>query len=237
MALGQPQVGVDQGPAYIRSGGLHERLAADDWRIDDLGDVDLSRSGEQGQEFAQLHAAPGSGKVGDSPLALNSLSVGYANYLVYQRAIEPAKAGKFVLTLGGDHSIAIGSIAAILKARPDTGIIWVDAHADINTPISSNSKNIHGMVLAFLMDLDGCRASVPGFEWLDLEGVPRLDPSRLAYIGLRDLDWSEKQMIKSLQLRAYTMMDVDRMGIAKVCKLPARIVAQAVPVSDGVSSS
>ena len=215
MALGQPQIGVDQGPLVIRKGGLHRRLLADHWLVEDLGDCDFSRCDELGREAAQAAAGPGAPPVANSPIALNSLSVGHANYLVYKAAMQPAQDSKFVLTLGGDHSIAVGSIAAILKARPDTAIIWVDAHADINPPRASGSGNIHGMVLSFLMDLEESR-KIPGFEWLDLEGVPKLDPQRLVYIGLRDLDWAEKQIIKSLGIRAFTMMDVDRLGIASV---------------------
>jgi arginase len=216
MALGQPQIGVDQGPAYIRSAGLRARLEADSWTIEDAGDVDLANCAEDGRVAAQATLPPGSPAVKDSPDALNSLAVGHANYLVYKAAVERAKKGQFVLLLGGDHSIAVGSIAAVLSARPDASILWVDAHADINPPRASGSKNIHGMVLSFLMDIDGCRNTIPGFEWLDREGVPRLDPSRLVYVGLRDVDWAEKQLIKSLNIRAFSMMDVDRLGMAAV---------------------
>lgn len=215
MSLGQPQLGVDQGPAFIRKGGLASRLKADHWAIEDLGDVDFSTCEADGRKVAQK-AAPHGSSVIDSPLALNSLSVGRANYLVYDTVLRAADARKFVLTLGGDHSIAVGTIAAMLKSRPNIGIIWVDAHADINTPISSSSKNIHGMVLAFLMNLDNCRNTIPGFEWMTNENIPILLPERLVYIGLRDLDWGEKQIIKSLNIKAYTMSDVDHMGIASV---------------------
>jgi arginase len=215
MALGQPQIGVDQGPTYIRSGGLEARLLADFWKVEDKGDVDFSKCAELGARAAQAAQPKGAAEVKDSPNALNSLAVGYANFLVYQAAVAPAREGKFVLTLGGDHSIAVGSIAAVLKARPDAGILWVDAHADINTPAASSSKNIHGMVLSFLMNLDGCRKT-PGFEWLDREGIPLLDPARLVYAGLRDVDWAERQIIKSLNIKAFTMMDIDRLGMQTV---------------------
>ena len=214
MSLGQPQFGVDQGPAYIRSAGLHQRLELDHWKIDDRGDCDFSRCEDEGRSSASKAA---NGKaVSDSPLALNSLSVGHANYLVYKAATKSAQEGKFVLTLGGDHSIAVGSIAAIIKARPETAILWVDAHADINTPTSSGSKNIHGMVVSFLMNIDNCRNTIPGFEWMQSESIPLLRPDRIAYIGLRDLDWGEKQIIKNLNLKAFTMKDVDHLGIAEV---------------------
>jgi len=228
MSLGQPQMGVDQGPAYIRSAGLTARLEADHWKVDDAGDVDLTQCAEQGkaaaaaaQQTAHQQAGGGSSQPpppSDSPDALNSLAVGHANYLVYKAAVERARKGQFVLMLGGDHSIAVGSIAAVLSARPDAAILWVDAHADLNPPRASGSKNIHGMVLSFLMDIDGCRADIPGFEWLDAEKVPRLDPTRLVYVGLRDVDWAEKQLIKSLGIRAFSMMDVDALGMATVVR-------------------
>lgn len=214
MALGQPQVGVDQGPAYIRSGGLHERLAADGWKIEDQGDVNFDRLDEEGRAAAVK--AAGTNDVAHSPLALNSLSVGHANYLVYKSAAKAAAENKFVLTLGGDHSIAVGSIAAILKAKPDTAIIWVDAHADINPPAASGSGNIHGMPLSFLMNIDNCRSTIAGFEWMVSEDIPILRPDRLTYIGLRDVDWAEKQIIRNLNIKAFTMKDVDHLGIAEV---------------------
>lgn len=219
MSLGQPKGGVDQGPSAIRASGLHNRLTADHWKVEDAGDVDFSQCAELGRQAAQKAAGGSSAAaVVDSPLAHNSLAVGHANYLVYKAAYPSAQSGKFVLTLGGDHSIAVGSIAAILKARPDSSIIWVDAHADINPPSASGSGNIHGMVLSFLMDLDNTRTSISGFEWLDQESVPKLHPSRLVYIGLRDLDWAEKQIIRNLNIKAFTMQDVDRLGIAAVMR-------------------
>jgi len=218
MALGQPQVGVDQGPAYIRSAGLRARLEADSWLVDDAGDVDVTNCAAEGKAAAQAAQPKGAPEVQNSPDALNSLAVGHANYLVYKTAVERARKGQFVLLLGGDHSIAVGSIAAVLAARPDASILWVDAHADINPPRASGSKNIHGMVLSFLMDIDGCRESIPGFEWLNREKVPLLDPARLVYVGLRDVDWAEKQLIKSLNIKAFSMMDVDRLGIATVVR-------------------
>lgn len=216
MSLGQPKGGVDQGPSAIRESGLHGRLIADHWKVEDSGDVDFSQCEALGRAAAQNAAGASAAPISDSRIALNSLAVGHANYLVYKQAYPSAQSGKFVLTLGGDHSIAVGSIAAILKARPDSTIIWVDAHADINPPAASSSGNIHGMVLSFLMDLDNTRRSISGFEWLDLEGIPKLHPSRLVYIGLRDLDWAEKQIIRNLNIKAFTMQDVDRLGIADV---------------------
>jgi arginase len=104
------------------------------------------------------------------------------------RAYEAkARQGKFTLVLGGDHTIGAGSLAGLLKVYPNAGVIWVDAHADINTPQTSESGNMHGMPISFLMqNLVDC-SKVPGFEWLANDG-PSLKPDQLVYIGLRDVD-------------------------------------------------
>ena len=95
---------------------------------------------------------------------------------------------RFCLQLGGDHSVAIGSISAVLAAEPETCVIWIDAHGDINTPLSSDSKNMHGMPVAFLCGIGNVRET-PGFEWLNF-GCLR--PDRIAFIGLRDVDRKEQ---------------------------------------------
>jgi arginase len=121
---------------------------------------------------------------------------------------------KFILILGGDHSIAVGSLAAAMKTNPDVVIIWVDAHADINTPSTSLSGYYHGMPLGFAMRLDG--ADEPYFQWLN--DYPALKPENLVYIGLRDLDPAERVVLKELNIKSYNMSDIDRMGIGRVMK-------------------
>lgn len=202
-AGGQPLAGVDLGPNFMRKGGLIERLNADNWRIHDVGDVEVP------EHFDDKHH--------DVRGVKRALTVGAVNKGIFDRAQAPLSANHFLLTLGGDHSIGVGSIAAVLKHRPDTGVVWIDAHADINTPSSSSSGNPHGMVLSFLMDLEQSR-QVKGFEWMDECGVPLFDPSRLVYIGLRDLDEGEKAIIRHLNIKAYTMHDVDKYGIGNVCR-------------------
>jgi arginase len=129
--------------------------------------------------------------------------------------------GDFVLTVGGDHSIAIGSIAGLMSSKrtgvkpdgcSDLKVLWVDAHADINSMQSSPSGNMHGMPVAFLMKLE--KLTRPSQEWM--KDVPRLDPKNIVYIGLRDLDVGEKATLIDLGIRAYTMHDIDRSGIGNV---------------------
>jgi len=142
-----------------------------------------------------------------------SRDVGAANAKIAKATYQKAEEGKFVLTLGGDHSLAIGSISGLLRSRPELGIIWLDAYADVNTPESSASGNIHGMVLSYLFNHQRAR-STPGFEWMN--AVPLLKHSKVVYIGLRDLDPPEKQFIKEFALKAFTMYDIDRYGIGRV---------------------
>jgi arginase len=126
---------------------------------------------------------------------------------------EHAYAGRFVLTLGGDHSIAIGTIAGTAEAvrkrlGREMAVIWVDAHADINTPESSDSGNIHGMPVAFLTGLakDDKKDT---FGWLRDE--QRISVKKLVYIGLRDVDSGEKRILKEHGIKCFTMHDIDRL--------------------------
>jgi len=126
-----------------------------------------------------------------------------------------AKTGKLVLTLGGDHSIAIGTVSGTAKAvrerlGKEIAVIWVDAHADINTPESSESGNIHGMPVAFLADLVDKKEELTEdvFGWLKEEH--RISPKKLVYIGLRDIDKGEKAILKKHNIKAYSMHEIDR---------------------------
>ncbi|RHY54849.1 hypothetical protein DYB34_001180 [Aphanomyces astaci] len=130
---------------------------------------------------------------------------------------KKASEGKFCLVLGGDHTIGAGSLAGILKVHPDAGIIWVDAHADINTPQTTESGNMHGMPISFLMQGLADPARVPGFEWL-VDG-PILKPEQLVYIGLRDVDSGERRIIKELGIKAFSMQSVDKYGIGKTMEM------------------
>jgi len=200
---GQPLLGVDLGPRYIRKGGLIQRLEKDSWRVHDNGDINIPNTIKEEEENDK------------NSNVKRAVTVGSVNRSLYDSAQTVLQSNHFLLTLGGDHSIGIGSIAAVLKHRPDVGIVWIDAHADINTPSTSSSGNPHGMVLAFLMNLESSR-DVNGFDWMDKLEIPKLDPQRLVYIGLRDLDEGEKLIIKKLNIKSFTMHDVDKVGIGQV---------------------
>jgi len=207
-AFGQPLQGVDRGPIELRKAGLQERIMMEGWNVDDRGDIDVTALVKGLDPNAVIMRDDYKMKRGPQVSAINK-----ATSEVVESA---AKEDNFVLSLGGDHSIAIGTIAGILKARPDTGIIWVDAHADINTPKTTLSGNVHGMCVAFLMKHPDC-ADAQEFSWL--KDVPTLDPRRIVYIGLRDVDSGEKRIIRELGIRAFTMQDVDRHGIGRVMDL------------------
>lgn len=131
---------------------------------------------------------------------------------VSEQVYSHAKSGKMVLTLGGDHSIAIGTISGTAKAirerlGREIAVIWVDAHADINTPETSDSGNIHGMPVSFLTGL-ATEDREDVFGWLKDEH--RLSLKKLVYIGLRDIDRGEKKILREHGIKAFSMHDVDR---------------------------
>lgn len=145
---------------------------------------------------------------------------------------EHAAKGRFVLTLGGDHSIAIGSIAGTAKAMRERlgreiAVVWVDAHADINTPETSESGNIHGMPVAFLTGL-AKEERQDVFGWLQDDN--RINKSKLVYIGLRDVDLGEKKILRDNGIRAFSMHDIDRHGIGRVMDMALGWIGQDTPI-------
>jgi arginase len=153
-----------------------------------------------------------------------------------------AKDGKFVLTLGGDHSIAIGTVSGTAKAirerlGREMAVIWVDAHADINVPEMSPSGNIHGMPMAFLTRL--AREDRPDiFGWLKDEHI--ISTRKLVYIGLRDVDRGEKKLLREHGIKAFSMHDIDRYvpfllvspaQVSPLCETPANSSFSIVTVS------
>ena len=149
--------------------------------------------------------------------------VSSATEKIYRAVASVAEDNKFPLTIGGDHSIAIGTLSGVVKAHPDACVIWIDAHADINSPRGSLSGNLHGCPVSFVLGQDEQNLSKEDlFSW-----VPRgcLDPKRIAYVGLRDADDFEKDVIKKYQIPAFSMHDVDRHGIAKVMDMAIQAVS------------
>lgn len=180
-------------------GGLASEISGLGWRID-IVDPEMFDQSKFGAAGYDSNSNP-----------KNCQIAGKAMKAIEDGIYEYAKTDNFILSLGGDHCIPIGTIAAIKRARPNTGVVWVDAHADINTPQTSNSGNLHGMPLAFLLGLVDTKA-LPSFEYFE----PCLKPSDIVYIGLRDVDDGEKKIIKELGIKAFTMKDIDQHGIGKI---------------------
>lgn len=158
----------------------------------------------------------------DSGILKRPLAVSYNTQHLYQtiqRALKPqgANISKRIITLGGDHSIAMGSIAGIAQKYPDVAVLWIDAHADINTPKTTASGNLHGCPVAFLLQHPDCR-NVRGFDWMQEEAKkldPRsggsfLTPNRIGYLGLRDVEAGERRLLKELDIAAAFMTDISR---------------------------
>ena len=162
----------------------------------------------------------------------NPLAVSAATRALADQVYDHARQGRFVLTLGGDHSIAIGTIGGTAKAMRERlgremAVIWVDAHADINTPESSDSGNIHGMPVAFLTGL-ATEAREDVFGWLREEN--RIKTSKLVYIGLRDIDAGEKRILREEGIKAFSMHDIDRYGIGKIMDMALGWIGRDTPI-------
>jgi len=142
----------------------------------------------------------------------NPLAVSAVTQRLSSQVYNHSKNGHLVLTLGGDHSIAIGTVSGTAKAirerlGREMAVIWVDAHADINTPESSDSGNIHGMPVAFLTGLaHEKREDI--FGWLRED--QKLSTKKLVYIGLRDVDRGEKEILRKEGIKAFSMHDIDK---------------------------
>jgi len=162
----------------------------------------------------------------------NPRAVSAVTQRIAEQTYAHSRAGRMTLTLGGDHSIAIGTIGGTAKATRerlgrDMAVIWVDAHADINTPETSGSGNIHGMPVAFLTGLaresdDKC------FGWLT--DAHRISTSKIVYIGLRDVDKPEKELLRQHGIRAFSMFDIDRHGIGRVMEMALAHIGADTPI-------
>lgn len=160
------------------------------------------------------------------------LAVSAVTRKIASQTHEHAAQGRLVLTLGGDHSIAIGTIAGTAKATRerigrDIAVIWVDAHADINTPETSDSGNIHGMPVAFLAGL-AKEAKEEYFGWI--QDDHRISVNKLVYIGLRDVDPGEKRILRENGIKAFSMFDIDRHGIGRVMEMALAHIGTDTPI-------
>ncbi|MGD1066711.1 MAG: arginase [Vulcanimicrobiaceae bacterium] len=208
MDLGADRRGVDMGPSAIRYARLKESLEKLGLTVADHGNLRVP--------------VPESATVAEQNAKYYPIIKAVCDELadIVQGVVA---GGAFPLVLGGDHSIAMGTLAGVARARGRApGVIWVDAHGDINTPLTSPSGNVHGMPVYFALEEHA------------------VDPKRMAFIGLRDVDEGEKAAIRELGVKAFTMSDIDRLGMSRVVDEALAIVGdgpESVHVSfdmDGV---
>jgi arginase len=194
--LGAARRGVDMGPSAIRYAGLAERLETLGLDVIDLGNVTA--------EIPEIAAVRD-----EHARYLPAILASCAQIATRVRVV--AAEHRMPLVLGGDHSIAMGTLAGMHAACGLGGVLWIDAHGDLNRPETSPSGNVHGMPLAAA--LGACGFDLEGFE-----SSPWVDPARVALVGVRSLDPGEKELVKDRGLAVFTMADIDRRGVADVMR-------------------
>ena len=210
MDLGAGRRGVDMGPSAIRIAGLNQAIAFQGYAVVDAGNV-------------HVHP-PEAMKVGN-PRAHYLKEIAEASEEL-ARMVETALEEKTIpVILGGDHSIAIGSVAGVAsfyrKQGEKIGIIWLDAHTDANTPETSPSGNIHGMPLAALLGYGASELThIAGF-------APKVTPENTIIIGARSVDPGERELLRKLQVRVVTMSELDERGMATVIKEAIEIASNS----------
>ena len=197
LGYGASMAGVDIGPAALRVARLNQRIARLGYSVRDLGDLRLERPQTVPEDTDKL-------KFG------REISIACEQLAGEVEAI--LSAGEFPIIVGGDHSIAIGSFAGAAayyrKREQSLGLIWFDAHADMNTPETTPTGNIHGMPLAALLGFGAPELTrVGGFS-------PTIDPALCAHVGARDVDPGERELIKKLGIRFFTMREIDERGMS-----------------------
>jgi arginase len=190
--LGQDRRGVDMGPSAIRYAGLSARLREIGFEVEDLGNV--------GTAVAEA-IDPG------DPRARFLAQVKTTCEHVAELVERTVRNHGFPLVLGGDHSVALGTLWGLAAAHGPGGVLWIDAHGDLNTPQTTPSGNVHGMVLAAALGIAG-----PEFE-SERYPLPAVDPKRTALIGVRSLDRGEREVLQEQGLMVYTMSDLDEVGV------------------------
>ena len=199
--LGAGRRGVDMGPSALRIAGIGEQLAGLGYQVVDKGNLtapipETKARGEDSKKYIR--------------------EIARVCQKLYHTALATLEAGAFPLVLGGDHSLATGSVAAAAdyarRRRKPLGVIWVDAHGDMNTPASTDSGNVHGMPLAAVLGREPAELSSIG------DRSAKVRPDKTVLIGVRNLDEREKQLVRSSGVHVLTMKDIDRAGIVAVAE-------------------
>ncbi len=210
--LGASKDGANLGPEAIRIAGMVERLEGIGFEVNDLDDIKVNKKEAKTEEGSNLKN-------------LNEIS--RVNKELCNVVEEAMGRNEFPIVIGGDHSIAVGTIFGVMQKVPNLGVIWFDAHGDINTPEISPSGNIHGMPIAALTGME-----VGGLQ--DIGKGKFLDKSKIVYVGSRDLDKGEREMMKAQGIATFTMHEIDDLGIKEVMQ---RAIAIAGDGTDGIHVS
>ena len=190
--LGQGRRGVDMGPSAIRYAGLEERLQSLGFTVRDHGNVET--------------AVPEATALRDERARFLPEIIETCERIA-AKVVEESSVGAIPLVLGGDHSVALGTLGGMAAAHGPGGVLWIDAHSDLNSPETSPTGNVHGMPLAAALGLGG-----PGFE-SDAWPLPAVSAQRVALLGARELDDGERHLVREAGIRVFTMSEIDRIGV------------------------
>ena len=209
--LGQSRRGVDMGPSAVRVAGLQARLEALGHIVEDGGNIAVAIA-EQKKEGSA------------SAKYLKEITATCTKHA--ELVVKTLEAGMVPLVLGGDHSVAAGTVAGVAEYQrrnnEKIGLIWIDAHTDINTPETSPSGNVHGMPLAAILGLGPPElANIFNFS-------PKIDAENCVLVGIRDIDAAEKENIRKAGVEVYTMRDIDERGMRTVIEEALRIAGRGV---------
>ncbi len=206
--LGQGRRGVDMGPSAVRVANLNARLASLGYVVEDRGNVPV----EQAEAAPEGH-----------PRAKYLPQIAATCQRLALMVAETLSGGGVPVVLGGDHSVAVGTVSGVShffrQREQSVGLIWLDAHADMNTPESSPSGNVHGMPLA-------CIVGEGPAELTELFGYrPKVAPRNVVIVGLRDVDQTEKPHVREYGVHAFTMRDIDERGMRSVMEEAVRLAS------------
>ncbi|HEY2382624.1 MAG TPA: arginase [Terriglobia bacterium] len=209
MDLGADRRGVDMGPSALRYADLNKKLQDLGYEVRDLGDMDV--------------IIPETHHFGD-PRAKYLKEISDACNHLANLVLEIRQEGRMPLVLGGDHSIAVGTVSGVAESfrreGKKIGLLWFDAHADFNTPEISPSGNVHGMPMAAIMGYGPMQLTqIFGFS-------PKIQPEHAVQIGIREVDPDERQLVKKSGIHIFTMKDIDKRGIGSVMEEALAIVTK-----------
>jgi len=213
MDLGADRRGVDIGSSAIRYAGLNDQLLRLGYEVHDVGNIVVPQ--------------PESQPIGNTRLKYLEPILKVSEELA-DTVTAALEAKEFPLVLGGDHSIALGSITGVTRVYKDISVIWIDAHADFNTEETTPSGNIHGMILAALAGIGDSQLTGIG-GW-----APKLDPQKIILVGARDLDRGERDFLRSHHVHVFTMSDIDKRGISNIMQEALSLAGKA---RDGIHLS